>query len=1018
MVAFPLVPVPSYYSRVLSPNRNGVWYEGDSPIIVELQQATPNHYQVRDWYGNIILDEDIPGATLPALSATNDLALGAAHWFSGSATADSGAAFDPGGAGTNHHGRTTWALSFHTSSSSLQLSSDVGLSFGTILPGDAGWSATLACILSAPAQTAAVVQAVTGTGSGSVDDHITQAVSATSTSNLLVCLIGCTNDVVTSVTDSAGNTWVRQSGPEETTPGLGDSYVYTTTAANPSSITSVTVNLSSASTSNLMSFQFYEISGAVNIDPIDLSVHRNGYGSFASANQAAPGTSLPLPTPVGGWRNGWYRIYFTGTQTGDATFGDSYGAGNFCIIRNDSRFIPMPSKATVGTGAGREDRIMKGVLGIGASRVEIDNAADPDAGGNLTSALARMTEGAAYWSDMPSQYMDPDRPERHQIATFANGAIDRVELQGNGAPGIQWLYAYLADPGLDGNLVFVSSGPGTMTGSRVIVYYPDAVTQVEDYDNLFDNHAAEDAINGVSAYISVLFGPDNNASTSLLTPAAVGDAKRLGVELVVNTLYPIVTRFEGPRNEPPLNKLAAIEMRLFYSYVKAAEPNAIVIGPCPVDIFVGVGWQVFLINGGLDWIDELDFHDYSTIPNGELNVGRDNIQSFRDFLINNGYGSLPMWQTEAGEAFTSTYGIYHPRRARVGLIHRLLWEQFDLPRERNMVWYDISHGFWAFPTWLETSDGSLNPQAILYRVLSEETFGQSHDSIMDFGLIGNNIFLGSIYASPAAESTAVILSTSYMLDASVTLAITGTTDPIEVVDGFGNLTTYTQTSGRITIPIFEIPTYVRLPTGVACSVYSCNDWPPNYVNNQGVSSAWLAVTATAGGVNNPGLNDGEFTYNPTDWLHGIATPEAPDAVILEWDNATRVDRVIIWNGPAYSLAATLLDFDIDTSPDGSTWTTRATFTDTSAVSFKHGTDSFNAGCQLETYWNEQWIFDIKLPEPVICKAIRINVRSCSYGGEPDLEASAMGQPGDPFIIIQEIRVLCDDNVKPQYVIAT
>jgi hypothetical protein len=37
---------------------------------------------------------------------------------------------------------------------------------------------------------------------------------------------------------------------------------------------------------------------------------------------------------------------------------------------------------------------------------------------------------------------------------------------------------------------------------------------------------------------------------------------------------------------------------------------------------------------------------------------------------------------------------------------------------------------------------------------------------------------------------------------------------------------------------------------------------------------------------------------------------------------------------------------------------------------------------LETYWDEQWVFDVKLSTPVACTGVRLNVTEASYGGEP------------------------------------
>jgi hypothetical protein len=45
-------------------------------------------------------------------------------------------------------------------------------------------------------------------------------------------------------------------------------------------------------------------------------------------------------------------------------------------------------------------------------------------------------------------------------------------------------------------------------------------------------------------------------------------------------------------------------------------------------------------------------------------------------------------------------------------------------------------------------------------------------------------------------------------------------------------------------------------------------------------------------------------------------------------------------------------------------------------SFIHG--SVDAGTQRETYWDEQWIEDVKLDAPITCKGVRVYVRGATY----------------------------------------
>ena len=734
------------------------------------------------------------------------------------------------------------------------------------------------------------------------------------------------------------------------------------------------------------------------------------WGNQVSSGSVS-GTHVTPTAPSGGWTPGWYRIYFTGGSS-DSLFGPSYGATNFVVIRNNSNFVTMPTVGTYGGGGGESrDLLMKGVMGVGTSRLLISDVTNLSSGDSLAGIQTDVPVAKTYWSAPGSPYADSARP-RPLFTNFPNGTVDSLILPGSS--GGTYLTCYAKDGTVDSSKVYVALDAGSVSGNRIRVYYPNSSTLVETYDNQASSAPAAAAINAASAYIRAF---TNNASTGgTLAVTVIGNAHWTGVVTVVSTLYPDVTRFEGPSNEPGMSAELAHQMQIFQAAVHTGNSSALAIGPCPVDINPG-GWEPFLAAGGGAYCDEISFHAYNAISNGDINLGRSSIEAFQALLTKYGLQSKPLWQTEATQVFTAIYGVYHPRRARVPLMQTLLWEQYGLARERNPYWYDVSHGFWDFPVWLEQGDGSLNPQCVLYRTLAEETFGQTHHQRLDFGLVGDHIFLGSVYQASGGASTVVLMVTSYMPEATVTLTVTGTTSPLTVVDGFGNLSTVNIISGRAVIPVSDIPTYVRLPTGAGVTVYTCNDWPPVNVGGQGTSSSWLAA-ATLSGVSSSVINDGGFMTNYGNGT-GIAYSLAslPDTAALTWPTATRVDRVIIWCGPVWQVASALVDFDVQTTVDGTTWVTQTTVTKTTPSSFQHGTDSTNVGCQRETYWDEQWIFDVKLPQPVTAKGVRLYVRATSYGGEPDNASTVTGGQGDSnqHLVLEEIAVLCDNNTQTRVV---
>ena len=639
--------------------------------------------------------------------------------------------------------------------------------------------------------------------------------------------------------------------------------------------------------------------------PVTYTV-RDFHGAVVSEGEFDEGQEWFRPAVPGrGWKPGWYRVYLSGPQT-STNFYDSYGVTNVCVIQDDAHFVAMPAGNVVG-GYNEEapDYVMKGVMGLGTSRLIIMDLTSPAA--EIATAQQDLALTQTYWAD--SGIPDSERAAREPWCCFPNC---------DGSP-----------------------------------------------------------------------------------------AQLAGVTQVVAALYPDCKYYEGPYNEPPMNAATATLMQAFAAAVHAGNANAKAIGPSSVAIHPTIDWTGFLDAGGGSYCDEISFHAYNAVTNGDMNLGKYTIQAFKDKLAAYGLSGKPLWQTESVHAGIIPYGIYHPRRARKMLMEWLLFERQGVPRERNNPWYDASHGFYDYPAWLENGDGSLEPAAVLARVFAAETWGKPYASAVDFGTIGNAIYVGNVYTNAAGASTVVLMATSYMTGASLALRITGTSGPVTVVDGFGNEKAMPLSRGRITLPMTDVPAYVRLPVGASLSVYRINGWSPLGTT---ASVSPDATTKQIDGVTYAVIADDAFQTNygagtgsSPDEAHGwYATP--PSNTTLIWPADTTIERVIVWCGPAFQLSGTLIDFDIETY-NGSTWTTRKTVTKQTPVWFDFGSDGTTSGCFQETYWDEQWIFDVELDSPIACQGVRLNVREASYGGEPlSVALIANGAGGGQGTSVQAYRV--------------
>lgn len=702
---------------------------------------------------------------------------------------------------------------------------------------------------------------------------------------------------------------------------------------------------------------------------------------------------------VGPFNPGWYRVYMTGAST-DTTFGPSYGAWSFIVIPVDSRFVTNPAPGVDTTQAGGEshDTVFKGVLGIGTSRIQITNASSPGPPDGLGPAEINGGWSATYYTQPNDPAFDPNRP-RHLFLQFPNKTYDRVSMPASSGT---YLNFYIKDLTVDGSKVYVQ---GTATGGQtatINVYYPDSATLVETY-SITDSTTGSATINGASAYIRAFVPSGNGTTATSLATTVIGNAFTVGVQTQVATLFPYgYTYFEGPFNEGAMNAETAHQMKLFQAGVHAGNADAKAIGPCFVDISTLTGnlsWTTFLAAGGGDYCDEFSTHMYNSQTNGDINLGRTKIEGWKALTASYGYSDKPVWHTEATHVWVAVAGVHHPRRSRVPLLQTLLMEQYGIPREKNLVWYDRSHGFWSYPAWLSMNSGP-TPYAALYRTLAAETFGMTHYHRLDFGCEpANRIWLGSLYVqnkNTLGPSCLVLAMNSYMPSATVDLTITGTSANITYVDAFGNTATATNSGGVVTIPTSDIPTYVRLPAGVTATVHQVNDW--------GTSPS--PSISSYGSASSPVMNDDGFmtTYSTVGTY--ISTGSLPEAAqIMFLANAT-FQRVIVFCGGTWQNLSGLTTFTVDTW-DGTSWTTQKTV-DVSAgcVSFQHGSDSNGEGCKQETYWPEQWIFDVKFAAPVTAQGVRVNASAASYGGEPDAAAKAAGGQGAaaPHLTLQEIMV--------------
>ena len=413
-------------------------------------------------------------------------------------------------------------------------------------------------------------------------------------------------------------------------------------------------------------------------------------------------------------------------------------------------------------------------------------------------------------------------------------------------------------------------------------------------------------------------------------------------------------------------------------------------------------------------VDAVSFHAYDMLM-GDLAMMRANLAQFYGLISKHGLTSLLVWQTEQGVECALS-GVFYPRRARWKMLQLLLQESYGIPKEQDYHFYDGSHGFWSIPTFWECGNTGLLPHAVMIRTFSEEVYGCNFNATISFGTYGDKMYFGGYWQNPTTGAgVAIFMSPCPILGSTqqVTLTVTGTTAPLTAVDAWGNSSLVNPIGGRVTLPISDTPTYLQLPNGVSVSAYSFGTWLPLTARDLATALPKGAPTGVADGTWQNGY-DGQLPLTPLgagqlSYLYEATSPET--GTYITFNSAVTFNRVVIWCGMLQQKAGALTDFDIQTSSDGVTWTSRATVAAIPPATIGFVTGSLDMGCTYESYWTLPWIFDVPLGT-VTARYIRLNTRGASYGVNPDAtcqSANGVGSATQTYAI-SEIGVFYNDTV--------
>lgn len=502
------------------------------------------------------------------------------------------------------------------------------------------------------------------------------------------------------------------------------------------------------------------------------------------------------------------------------------------------------------------------------------------------------------------------------------------------------------------------------------------------------------------------FDPVRDRREMVAFPAGT-KGKEDGVRQVVEAYKDVVTYWE-PRNEPNFGASGAQfvedELKAFHKAVKEADADAKVMGPGTVTIGPnnhGLYWiDAFLRAGGGEYIDAFSFHAYNAL-NGDIFMSRRTMDDLQAVLEKHGIGDMEKWQTEQG-FFAALYGAYQPRlQGRWSMLEMMVFDQYNLPKERNHLWYDRSHGFWAFPTWWINDDGSLNPIGAMMRVFSEEQYGAPFLRKLDFGKDGDKLFIGNVYRGE--DRTTVAIMNTGAGTRSLQVRIPGA-DSVRLTSPFGVESDIAVNDGVATIDVPEVPVYLRLAPDQDAEIVPIN-WGPNLARQEGVTAR--QVDESGQEVATTGLDKIHNGYYEN-WYHyqrpdtGSWKSDSGFPVIVEMTLAEPADvsRVAVFSHIPWQGNSTLVDYELQYD-NGGEWVTIDHVVQPRKVI---GVFTPPTRTTIDSYFSDQWIFEHQF-DSVKTQKIRLVVHETTYGGgagEKVVEAG--GQTGPQVVTLREIEV--------------
>lgn len=397
-----------------------------------------------------------------------------------------------------------------------------------------------------------------------------------------------------------------------------------------------------------------------------------------------------------------------------------------------------------------------------------------------------------------------------------------------------------------------------------------------------------------------------------------------------SNLRPVLERLKGQVkyielfNEPNFSFSAAQyaeAAKAVYATAKEVDPNFRVLGPAVCGI--SLAWhEAFFKAGGAQTYDEFSCHDYE----GNESITPEHwvwkFGQLHALLKRYGVDERPMWQSERAISGVRV-GTFLPgaQAVRVSL-HVDLLQTLGIAPERNLHYYLNKGGYSKVPSYLWTSTEGPFPGALALRTRYTLTKGLNYAGTLNFGVTGNQLFMGLRYTGANGSDALISLRNLGDLDQNAVLTITGPSQ-LQLIDSWGNSSTATAQGGKVTLPISQLPTFVRLAPGQKVTAV------PLELGKNIAPEARLELVAgqtdRAISTLTNGVIEAEHLESPTtrqSWHGGPLETGKPGIVELRWDTPRMLSSVLLRGPRADNSSCALLDFDLQAWQNGA-WKTIA-----------------------------------------------------------------------------------------------